>query len=853
MRSVSGQILPLTTGIDVHATCLTLARVWGLPQLREPSLFTKKRAHILEMQPTKQTSAQTPTLAIAGVALLGPALGVATELLPQALLLLALAALLIISPPRCSPGPAWLTLFSLVGLLALTAFLPARWFPLPEWRRVLQSEYSVNLPDTLSPQPWMSFHSVCLLAAGAIFALYVIAHPWRSQNRRTAIQLYAAGIVVLALIAIASTAAGFKVPFWPDVANLKERFGFFPNRNQTANVLALAGIASIALAFESFEARRKAAWLWVAAVLVLGIAAVMAYSRAGILLFFGGVAAWVVVSLKFGVSRKSATLVVAGAILALTLFFLLGGKTFERFQTQGQPALTDMRLPIHADALRFSKDAPWLGQGIGNFADVFPMAREASAGQNRAIHPESDWLWAAVELGWPATLLIAACIALWMRQCFPFSGGSDRLMRSAAMTCGAAFVLHAFGDVSGHRPGSTWPAIFLAGLAMAPDRQLETRRWVAPVFRTLGVLISAVGIWWIASIYSEQVGRVAPTPATLDRLAQRMDRETAAKNNKAVVTLIDEALRIRPLEAELYNRRAIARLASGLNTDIYYNPQDTALIFQERVEPAKLDFETARFLEPRWIEICFLEGKAWLTLDKPSLAFDAWAEAWQRARKSDTNALPLYRRMLEESRLNYAIRSELAQLVTAGPDYFLAFIGTASRVECDIQIERLLDAEPTLGSLAPAQRNMLFRIWFERGDKAQLIAKLKDQPDWQKDGWQWLAMDHADRQDYEHAYKLARQYGTAPNLPPPIQARPVQELAREFYSHPSEIHIGIQLFRAQRASGLVSEALETIEALDKIPGRPSYIPFLESELRAERGEWKAAWEAWRRFGGTKFP
>ena len=72
--------------------------------------------------------------------LLGPALGIATSLWPQALLLLGLGIVLMVSPPRRSPGAIWISLLTLIGALALTAFLPARWTGIPEWRRTLVAE-----------------------------------------------------------------------------------------------------------------------------------------------------------------------------------------------------------------------------------------------------------------------------------------------------------------------------------------------------------------------------------------------------------------------------------------------------------------------------------------------------------------------------------------------------------------------------------------------------------------------------------------------------------------------------------------------------------------------------------------
>src|SRR6266446_5344524 len=115
--------------------------------------------------PTSQRAA-----AIAGLAFLAPALGGSTQVWAQAVVLLGIAALCTFSPPRRSAGPLWNLIFSAVMVLALTAFLPVRWFGVPHWRQALITEHRVELPATLSPQPWLSAEGACLLFAGLVFA-----------------------------------------------------------------------------------------------------------------------------------------------------------------------------------------------------------------------------------------------------------------------------------------------------------------------------------------------------------------------------------------------------------------------------------------------------------------------------------------------------------------------------------------------------------------------------------------------------------------------------------------------------------------------------------------------------------
>ena len=799
---------------------------------QEPSPSARKCAFIFKMHRRTESHRTPSSIVVAGIALLGPALGVATELWPQAIMLLGLGVFLIVSPPRRSPGPIWISLLAAIGALSLPAFLPVRWLGVPAWRRTLESGFPVELPQTVSPQPWLTCHAALLLFAGLVFAFCVLAQPWRSENRRTAIRLYVAGVTIVAAVAIVSALSGHRVPFWPVVLNSAQKFGFFPNRNQTGNVLALAAILSTALAFESFGQRRKAAWWWAAAVIVLGVAAVMAYSRAGILLFFGGIAAWLLVSAFASAPGKGAALGAAGFALALALFFLLGGETLERFQRSAQGPRPDFRFFIHADALRLSLTAPWFGQGLGNFEPVFAMLRGVSADQNRVLHPESDWLWVAVEMGWPATLLIAGAFFLCLKQCFPFSRGSDRAMRSAAAVCAVAFALHALADVSGHRPGSAWPAIFLAGLALHPDRRLDERRWVAPVSRFLGLLLVLVACWWLVSLRSEAWDRAAPTPATIDRISGRIDRAIASRDYSAANKDINELLRIQPLDYDLYYRRGVARVAEAFSA-----------------HGAERNFETARFLQPHLVALCVAEGRVWLSVDQQERGLGAWEEALRRA---GADAPVIYDRMLGDSDRKFSTHNGLRRLARMNPDYFIAFLRHADRIECDLEIGAFLDEEPNLDPLSHVQRRKFFSAWFQKGDRSLLISRLLAEPAWQEDGWPSLAQAFARERNFEQAYRTALRFGTAPALPHPATGKPLPELERAFHSHPEDFQAGLDFFLAQREAGQTAAALETLDALEKIPRHPAYLAFIESQLRAEREEWEKAWNAWWRFAGGDF-
>src|SRR5438876_4164680 len=102
---------------------------------------------------------------ILGLTLLAPTLGGCSTVWAQASITLGTGLLLTLAPPKRSltflPNICLVTLL----LLALIAFLPARWFP-PQPVRVALSHLGITLAQTRSPQPWLTLQSMLLCLLG---------------------------------------------------------------------------------------------------------------------------------------------------------------------------------------------------------------------------------------------------------------------------------------------------------------------------------------------------------------------------------------------------------------------------------------------------------------------------------------------------------------------------------------------------------------------------------------------------------------------------------------------------------------------------------------------------------------
>ncbi len=771
-------------------------------------------------------------------------MGGSTQLWAQGVLLLLTGLFLLAAPPRRPPGLPALCIAAALAGIALCAFLPAAWFASPAWRTTLTAEFHATLPATRSPQPWLSGEAFLLFLTALVWAVYLQCHPWTQGGRQAAILVYVAGITALAAAAAGSHFTGHAIPWWSGPPSARGaawlHSSFFPNRNQTANVLALAGILAYAGALDSLRNKRYGALPFLLGCLaVLCVELVVVYSRAGILLFFGGIGVWQLWSFYLTRSAERAALAAGGVALALACFLLAGGETLGRFQNDNLRTLLhgdDFRVLVHRDALGMAKAAPALGAGLGNFKALFPQYQLWSVQDHVILHPESDWLWVAVELGWGAVALLALGIGLWLWKCFPFDAGSSRFLRSAATVCAVLFVLHGLEDVSAHRLGALWPALFLASIAVrAPQGHAEpgrgSRIFTGLLFRGFGLILACAGGWFLAS---NAGWKTPPTSADVTRyreeaaslIAQRRYREAAAAST--------EAIRIAPIDWTLYFQRAGAEAQASVAD-----------------HDALRDFAASRFLEPHWPRLCLQEGQLWFAAGQQGYALNAWAEALRRARdvRSTSNVTTiagLFHDMLAMAPNTSPLRGELRVLSRQNADCLLLFLAQSDPTEFDIESLRLLHDDPKLETLTEEQRRMFFRYWYSNGDRYALLDFFHDHPDFRPVGWKWLAETYASFDRYQEACETVLHYGQAPPMPVAAASRSLTELQQAFFVDPGDVQAGVALCGEQEKEGQFQAALFTLRSI-KTASPPPYFSYMEGDLLGKGGQWKQAWAAFARY------
>jgi O-antigen ligase len=784
---------------------------------------SEQQSQSRENQKSAVTTRWIANATVALLPVLACFLGGATQKWEEGLVITILATYLLMRPPRFSLGALTNLVLLTLFILAAVAFLPARWFFQPEWRAALVNDFGIQLPSTLTLQPWITLSYLASFVAGLSWLYIVSTQDLELHEVRFQLRLFAGGIALLAAICIALYLARTTLPFWHN----EQSFGPFPNRNQTGVLFGLTAIVILACAQDDLRKRRKRWIVWILALVLIGAAIILNFSRSGIVILVAGSAFWLG-ALAF--RQRSPWRLALGIslllLLLLTALLLFGGQTFERFQLRDfitAGASTNFRWRIFHDTFRLIRNSPWCGIGFGNFESIFAIFRDASPGDPRPLHPESDWLWLWTEFGWPAVVLTIVGIAMFVIRVFPLRVGTNQRYRFATLIAALLFAIHGIVDVSGHQVGTAFAAIFLLGLSLHRPLSLKRSQRMSILFRFVGLVLLAAGLSLVVAARSAKLLPGSVGVSSAKQLSAVANREG---NYSETIALTTRALRWAPLDWQLYLTRAIAEAELKQTTN------------------AVDDFRRARFLEPIAYEVPLAEGNAWLPY-RPMLAVTAWREALRRA-----GALrpEVYASMLSDASLSSPELSPFLEAIGLSEhDLALPYLDRLSNASFNRALAQLLKNDPNLQSFSETQKLALFAFWSERGNPGEISRAVEQHPDWLRYAWLGMAKHNASRNDFRAAYELTQQYGEPVALPRVATNFSLQDLENRFAAAPNNYGIGYELYRAQMQSGRVDDALLTARHFSERPNSPAYFHFLEAQCWAEKQNWERAWNAWQAF------
>jgi O-Antigen ligase len=766
-------------------------------------------------------------IAIPTLPVLACFLGGATEKWSEGIIVALLGLILLADPPRWSLGRSLNLIVLAAVAFSATTFLPASWFMQPAWRLVLENDFGISLPGTLSPQPWVSLGCFVSFLAGLSWLYYICALDLELREVRQQLRLFAAGIVLLAALCIALHAAHTALPFWHNARG----FGPFPNRNQTANLFGLTAIVILACGQDDIRHGRKRwiAWLFGFAIIVAAI--VLDFSRAGILILVAGTALWIGALVLRQGSAARVALGLSVLLVLLTVMLIFGGQTLERFHLRHSPGAemtADLRWAIFHDAFQLIRASPWCGIGLGNFDGVFALFRDASLNDARTLHPESDWFWLWAEAGWPAVLLVVAGIAILIRRVFPLQEGTNQRFRLAALIATVLFALHGLVDVSGHRVGTALAGIFLLGMALRRPAELRASSWGPRIFRVVGLFFLVSGIAWVVATRYEMA---LPGAVGAEIEIRKAAAASEGRNFSETIQRTTRALNWAPLTWQLYFSRALGKIGLKL-------PPADALD----------DFRRARFLEPNAYQVPYQEGVAWLPAH-PTLVLTAWQEALRRARPPRGK---VYESMLAMAdRHSQPVHQSLEEIGIAQHDLALVVLGHSGGAQLMSALRNFLARDPDLQTFSSEEKIEFFSLWAERGDSEELARAVAAHPDWMSHAWRAMAKYHARRNDFRVAFEVVRRFAETPPLPAEAAGSSIDQLRQAFHAAPENYGVGYQLYREQMREGKTDEALMTARHFTEIGSCPPYFHFLEAEAWAAKENWERAWKAWEKFQTAK--
>ena len=759
--------------------------------------------------------------AVALLPVLACFLGGATQKWAEAVVIALLGLYLLVRPPRLSLG--LLINCTLAGLviLAALAFLPHTWFFVPSWRTAMVSDFEIQLPSTLTPQPWITGSCLISFVAGLSWLYLVATQELDLRATRFQLRLFAAGIVAIAGISVLLYWSHLTLPFWIN----RRDFGPFPNRNQTANLFGLTAIIILACGQDDIRQGRKRWVIWLLSFCVIIAAIILNFSRAGLVILVLGSAAWLLLVALHKGSTARVGVVLSILLFLATIILLVGGETLERFHLRGFKGIgitSDFRWLIFQDTFQLIRASPWCGIGLGNFESVFAIFRDASLNDSRALHPESDWLWLWAELGWPAVVLVVAGLVLLIRRVFPLEVGTNQRFRLAALLAAFLCALHGLVDVSGHRVGTAFAAILLLGLSLHRPLNFKASRWIPHFFRIVGLVLLVAGVSWAFAVHGANLlpGSVGVTNAK--KLAGIANR---GHNFSETITVATRALVWAPLDWQLYFVRGLGEMGAK--------------------QPAKAldDFRRARFLEPNAYEVPLAEGNLWLS-SHPLQAITAWREALRRAAPEDRGRV--YASMFSNVSIdkNPEVSRILEEVGLRQHDLALSFFGHFSGAPFNHGIAEFLKRDPNLQTLNEQEKLVFFSLWSERGDLDQLAQTIQQHPEWLGFAWLGMATYHANKNDFRAAYELIERYGEAVAMPRAARGSSLEELQKRYYATPDNYAAGYDLYREQMQRGLIDDALLTARHFSERPNSPAYFRFLEAQCWAAKENWERAWAAW---------
>lgn len=509
----------------------------------------------------------------------------------EALLLGALA----LAPWPYGAAPDWAryALCTLVGcalsLWALARVLKREPLP-PLWRPALLLPVVAlaQLTSARSVAPVWTAEALLLLLA---FLGASVFWSERARDHRAALRL--AGVVLLTCVA----QGVFGAIQWHEGANriygnvaevVTTPFGSYVDHNHFAGLVSLGTLLAAGLTLGHAH-RRGLTPVTVALgglTLAQGATLLASRSRGGLLALVAGLTLLALLQALTVHHKQHGSRARSLAVPILALGVLAFGLVVVPAQTRahlmtvlvgGGDSSSAYRRDVALDTWRLALSRPFMGSGLGAFADAFPPFKRAH-GEVRTTHAESDVLELLAEAGLAG---LGACAWLswyvgrraWERLRDAHSGLRKGLVLGAAAALGALAV-HSLFDFNLRLPANALMASMLLGLLAVPRTPPMQRcvLWPGVALACLCVCMTLAAGW--RTLGARALERAQRHPQPLLRIAE-----------------LDETVRLHPyLDQAWYQRGVTQRALAGPTSDLR----------ERRLRTAEQDLTRALQLRPQW-------------------------------------------------------------------------------------------------------------------------------------------------------------------------------------------------------------------------------------------------------------
>lgn len=613
----------------------------------------------------------------------------------------------------------WIPCILLI-LLSSLVFLPADWFGKNQWRGNLEA-LGVDLGGSVTAHPAQTLEFLMGLGISICVATYLLGLSISSKGLNLMGFLISTGIAIYALISMLAIDN-----HWDFAWDIEPTFGFFPNRNHSASLLAMGAIGGLGVLYQSIVTKRYVLAAITGVSLGLNAYGLLGYSisRAGPLLFGVGGIIWLC---ALGRKRWNFKLAISLAVLgglAILLFFASDSAVKKRLadtveteevlvesesqSTTKDPAF-DFRVLIYKDTFKMLKAEPITGVGLGMFKYVFPQYREASSTNSICLHPESDWLLLATETGVLSALalMLAVGSAIWLAVQNGVKTKSWPLRLSLIIAAGIV-PLHGLFDVPGHRIGLAYFALVLIALgSWKPKGTRRLGKLGKLGYQSAGMAILIAGVLmihgqWFGGYTSAIVAADVSAQMMRDLHAEDMAMADDPENAVEGEDKIEQAIKIGLESAKL----------TPLDQETRYLLGAMGLYFDDKDQLVRQSFAAQRLLEPNWVELPLRQAVGWLPI-APNETISLWKDAMNRAEKmaglSDAmKGQPgsVWNRILRDAKSTPSIYGQLPEIAENQADRLLLWMRGADpdmlKEKMPIILGKLTTEEPSTEALLEA-------------------------------------------------------------------------------------------------------------------------------------------------------